>query len=254
MADEGKNEADVWTLIKSVQETYDIVTLYLEGDDAKFAERKAGQFVSVSLPSQEGWSAPHPFTISSAPEDKILSITVKKSGSFTGALHELPPGSKLRCLGPLGKFCRDIDSQPAIVMIGGGIGITPFLSVLRHFRNISSVNKITLIWINKTRADVFAQNEIAELSKLLNLTIIHCLSREADVQDFFQAQFPNILYEKGHLSLDILKKYKVEKNAAFYLCGPPPMMDSALAGLAGLQIFQSSIEREMFVWHPSGQP
>ncbi|MEN6624048.1 MAG: FAD/NAD-binding family oxidoreductase, partial [Smithella sp.] len=235
MTDAEKNEADVWTLIKSVKETYDIATLYLEGDNAKFAKRKAGQFASVSLQRPEGWSTPHPFTISAAPEDKILSITVKKLGSFTAALHELPPGSKFRCLGPLGNFCRDIDSKPAITMIGGGIGITPFLSVLRHFRIISSVNKITLFWINKTRVDVFAQNEIAEFSKLLNLTIIHCFSREAEVQDFFQAQFSNVFYEKGHFSLDILKKHKVEREAAFYLCGPPPMMDSALAELEGLQ-------------------
>lgn len=254
MTDAEKNEADVWTLIKSVKETYDITSLHLEGGNAKFAKRKAGQFASVSLQCPEGWSTPHPFTISSAPEDKILSITVKKLGSFTTALHELPPGSKLRFWGPLGKFCRDIDSKPAVVMISGGIGITPFLSVLRHFRNISSANKITLFWINKTSADVFAQNEIAELSQLLNLTIIHCFSRETEVQGYFQAKFPNIFYEKGHLSLDILKKHKAEKEAAFYLCGPPAMMDSTLAELEGLQVPQSSIEQERFVWRPPGQP
>ncbi len=92
-------------------------------------------------------------------------------------------------------------------MMAGGVGITPFLSVLRHFKNIKAGNKVTLFWANKAIADVFSSDEIEEMTQELSLTVVHCLSREDDVQRHFQQQYPHILYEKGRLSEDILKRY-----------------------------------------------
>jgi NAD(P)H-flavin reductase len=249
----GQDQMNICTVVKVVPENYDIYSLYLEGSDEKLANRKAGQFVSIRIMRPDGWSEPHPFTMAGAPEDPILCLTIKKEGKFTSAIPDLKPGTPVKCMGPLGIFCKDIDTKPVIVMMAGGVGITPFLSVLKHFKNIKAGNKVTLFWANKAIADVFSSDEIEEMTQELSLTVVHCLSREDDVQRYFQQKYPHILYEKGRLSGDILKRHGVTKDATFFLCGPPSMMEAALKELDNLHVDPSAVKQENFTWQESSQ-
>jgi predicted ferric reductase len=244
----GQEQKNIWKVVKVVPENHDSNSLYLEGPGEGFTRRKAGQYASIRIMRPEGWSEPHPFTISGAPEDALIRLTIKKEGKFTSAIGELLPGAPVKCMGPLGVFCKDIDSKPAIVMIAGGVGITPFLSVLRHFRNIKSTNKVTLFWANKTIEDTFSTEEMRQMSMELNLNVVHCLSRDDDVSRYVDTLHPNIYYEKGRLNEDILKRHGVIRDEAFYLCGPPPMMESALNDLQNVGVSADSVEREKFSW------
>jgi NAD(P)H-flavin reductase len=239
---------NIWKIVKVVPENLDTYSLFLEGSDEKMAKRRAGQFVSLSIMTPDGWSAPHPFSIAGAPEDPVLRLTIKKAGQFTSAIPDLKPGTEVRCMGPIGAFCKDIDAKPLVVMMAGGVGITPFLSVLRHFRNIKAKNIVTLFWVNKTMEDVFATDEIQAMTRDLALTVVYCLSRADDVQGYYRQEYPGVFYEKGRLSGDILKRYGATKDASFYLCGPPPMMESALAEVGSLNVEQNAIENENFAW------
>jgi predicted ferric reductase len=243
-----QDQKNIWRVIKVVPENHDTNSLYLEGSDDGFSHRKAGQYVSIRIMRPEGWSEPHPFTISGAPEDSLLRLTIKKAGNFTSAIPDLKPGSPVKCMGPLGVFCKEIDAKPAIVMIAGGVGITPFLSVLRHFRNIKAGNKVTLFWVNKTIEDVFCSDEIKDMTLTLDLMVIQCLSREDDISRYSQQQYPRVLYESGRLTGEMLKRYGITEKAAFYLCGPPPMMDFELEELKALGVDPASVEREKFSW------
>ena len=244
----GQEQKNIWKVVKVVPENHDTNSLYLEGSGEGFILRKAGQYASIRIMRPDGWSEPHPFTISAAPEDALLRFTIKKVGKFTSAIGELKPGAPVKCMGPLGVFCKDIDAKPSIVMIAGGVGITPFLSVLRHFRNIKAPNKVTLLWANKGIEDIFSTEEIKQMSGELSLNVVHCLSRDDDVDRYVDTQYANVFYEKGRLSEDILKKHGVVSDAAFYLCGPPPMMESALNDLQKLGVAPDSVEREKFSW------
>ncbi|MGZ3592500.1 MAG: FAD/NAD-binding family oxidoreductase [Syntrophales bacterium] len=239
---------NIWKIVKVVLENNDTYSLYLEGSDERMAKRRAGQFVSLSIMTPDGWSAPHPFSIANAPEDPVLCLTIKKTGQFTSAIPDLKPGTEVRCMGPIGLFCKDIDTKPAIVMMAGGVGITPFLSVLRHFRNIKAKNIAILFWVNKTMEDVFATDEIQAMTKDLTLRVVYCLSRADDVEGYYRQEYPGVFYEKGHLSGDILSRHWTSKEASFCLCGPPPMMESTLAELGKLNVDQKAIEKENFVW------
>jgi predicted ferric reductase len=244
----GQEQKNIWKAVKVVPENHDTNSLYLEGPGEGFMLRKAGQYASIRIMRPDGWSEPHPFTISGAPEDALLRLTIKKEGKFTSAIGDLLPGAPVKCMGPLGVFCKDIDAKPEIVMIAGGVGITPFLSVLRHFRNIKASNKITLFWSNKTIEDIFTLDEIKQMTRELNLNVVHCLSRDDDVSRYVDTFYPNVFYEKGRLNEDILKRHVVVMDAAFYLCGPPPMMESAQNDLQKVGVAPDSVEREKFSW------
>jgi NAD(P)H-flavin reductase len=243
-----QDRKNILKIIKVVPENHDTNSLYLEGPDHGYMGRKAGQYVSIRIMRPDGWSEPHPFTISGAPEDALLRLTIKKEGKFTSAIPELKPGAFVKCMGPLGVFCKDIDAKPVIVMLAGGVGITPFLSVLRHFKNIKAGNSVSLFWANKTKEDVFCSDEIMQMSQNLNLKVVHCLSRDDDVARYVQQQYPRVVYEKGRLTEDILKRHGVTKDASFYLCGPLPMMESALDDLQKVGVEPVSVEREKFSW------
>ena len=243
---------NTWNVVKVVPENHDTHSLYLEGSDEKFARRKAGQFASLSIMSPDGCSDPHPFSIAGAPEDPVLRLTIKKAGKFTSAIPDLKTGTPVKCMGPIGLFCKDIDNKPKIVMMAGGVGVTPFLSVLRHFRNIKAGNIVTLFWVNKTMEDVFATDEIQEMTRGLTLRVVYCLSRADDVEGYYRQEYPGVFYEKGRLSGQILKRHGATKDASFYLCGPPPMMESALTEVGSLNVDQSAVEKESFTWLGKG--
>jgi predicted ferric reductase len=236
----------IWKVVKTEPENYDTTSLYLEGDDEKFRKRRAGQWLSLRILRVDGWSEPHPFTISCAPEDEILRLTIKRVGAFTSSIPELKPGTPLKCEGPFGAFCKNIDQKENIVMIAGGVGITPFLSVSRHFRNIKAPNRVTLFWTNKTIDDAFAADELKEMTKELNLTTVHTLSRQKEVEIYVHEDTPKVSWLSGYVTREVLRKYVDFSDPSFYLCGPPKMQDFVLGELEACGVDPQSVEKEKF--------
>lgn len=249
--DEGtamQDRKNICTVIKVEPENQEINSLYLQAEGDAFSARTAGQYASIRTVRPEGWSEPHPFTLSGAPEDPYIRMTIKKEGPFTSAIPNLKPGDQVKCMGPLGVFCMDIDTKPAIVLIAGGVGITPFLSVLRHFRNKRLANAVTLFWVNRGKDDIICSDEIKAMTKELGLTVIHALSRDENALSYNDPAHPRVVYEKGRLNSEVFKRHGVSTSAAFYLCGPPPMMESALADLNQMGIPPEAVEQEKFSW------
>ncbi|MBI5842921.1 MAG: ferredoxin reductase family protein [Chloroflexi bacterium] len=97
---------------------------------------RAGQFLYVHFDSDKVLEEPHPFTISSAPREENLRVSIKASGDWTQHLHEhLKPGATAYVDGPYGEFNYKPGSKKQI-WIAGGIGITPFLSWMRDFDDL----------------------------------------------------------------------------------------------------------------------
>jgi predicted ferric reductase len=239
-------------VVKVIKENRDITSLYIEGYDEAFTRRRAGSFLTLKIMQNDGWSEAHPFTISCAPEDPQLRVTIKRLGEFTTRVHSLEPGAPVMVAGPYGLFCKDIDANEYIVMIAGGVGITPFLSVLRHFRNIRAKNRILLIWSNKGLEEAFALDELKAMTKDIPLKIVHNLSREpegADMARYADEAFPDVVYESGRCTRHLMKKHiDLSAKPAVYLCGPPPMQDFVIGELEAIGIDPKSIKKESFTW------
>lgn len=231
--------------IREVRPENELVTsLFIEGElEPAFQKRRPGQFLSIQTMDESGWSKPHPFTISNAPEDDFLQMTIKNVGTFTSAIRSLKPGCEVRCRGPFGSFCSGIESQPKVVMLAGGIGITPFLSVLRHFDRMGFSGESTLIWANNRLQDLFAMDELASMTQRSKFRLIHVIMEEcADLL----AQDPHCLYERGYLTPEIFERHRIPMDAAFYLCGSPVMQEYALRQLAAYGVDPNQVEKESF--------
>lgn len=237
-------------ITRVVPENYNITSLVFTGEGVeRFSGRLAGQFLRVSVLMGGQWSDEHPFTISNPPGEDEIQVTVKAVGAFTTSLRTVTVGTEARVRGPYGTFCKDIGNQPRIIMIAGGIGITPFLSVLRHFRNTRARNTMTVFWSNNLVSDIIRRDELREISAVLDLKIVHVLWKEERPQEY-AAGTENECFERGLLTPEILRRHADIAGSAIYLCGPPKMNEHVLEALASCGIDPSTVNAERFVYTP----
>jgi hypothetical protein len=115
---------------------------------------RAGQAVAVRLiepPETDAKGNQRAFSIASAPsQDRIVVATRMRDTAFKRSLRKLSPGAKVQIRGPIGRFVLDpVDTAPA-VMLAGGIGITPMLSMLRESLAAGHTRAIYLFYSNRT--------------------------------------------------------------------------------------------------------
>jgi len=214
----------------------------LEPEQEGLATHAPGQFALVTFESARLPREEHPWTISSSPaKGPGLQFAVKESGDFTRRIHELQEGDRARIRGPYGLFSHlalEKGQGTEIVMIAGGVGVTPFLSMLRHMANAGDTRKVTLIWSNKTAEDILWRDELNTLSPTLpGLTVHHVLTRQADWDGF-----------TGRLDAKLLQQLLAghSRGSHVFLCGPPSMMGSVKAELRRCGFKKEQVHTEEF--------
>lgn len=177
-----------------------------------------GQFVIFSFHSKHISREPHPFTLSSTPtRPQCLQITVRASGDWTRNIGRIAEGDRVHVQGPFGRFSHFFnDPDREMVMIAGGIGITPMLSMLRYLSDRQDHRAITLIWSNRTRDDMVHSEDLDDLAaKLTGLRLLLIFTQKAEAGSPF-----------GRLNSEKLTEMlsACSRQSAVFLCGPVQMM------------------------------
>jgi len=188
------------------------------------------------LPTEE-----HPFTISSDPlGGETLASTIKASGDFTRRIGELRPGDRASVSPPYGRFSYVLHpDETDLVFVAGGIGITPFISMIRHLRSASADRTVLLLYGNRTEADVVFREELAagEAAERPRLRVVHVLSQPSASWDG----------ETGFIDGEKLERLCGElRGKGFYVCGPPPMMRQVTRALRRLGVPSARVHYERF--------
>ena len=199
-----------------------------------------GQFSFITLASTHVSSEEHPFTIASSPTKSAgLEFIVRTTGDWTGQLKNLQPQDRVFIDGPFGLFSHLLLSeQKEIIMVAGGIGVTPMLSMLRYMADQNDQRKITLIWSNQTPDYIILPHEFENLAALLKgLRIVHVLTRA-----------PEYNGEQGHLDRPQLKRLlsNCSRSSAVFVCGPAQMMEDVHSRLVSLGFQRQMIFMERF--------
>ncbi|NMO01417.1 2Fe-2S iron-sulfur cluster binding domain-containing protein [Gordonia sp. TBRC 11910] len=218
---------DVRTTITAIEPmTADIVSVKLDLTEPTEFEFKAGQFCDIHIPGHDDTT--RSFSLATTPSNpKQLEFLIKKysGGLFAGMLDStLQPGQPLSLTGPYGSFTIKDGHVLPIVLIGGGAGMAPVLSLLRHASETGLNRPMRFYYGARTAADLFYLDEIAALgASIAEFSFTACLSESTDDLP------PGVSVEHGMVT-DIVERN--EPNLArteVYLCGPPPMVDAALA-------------------------
>jgi predicted ferric reductase len=225
------------------RETPDAWTLTLAPrDGANIDPGLPGQFrfVWLRLPSLGGED--HPFTVASAPDASgRLSFTVKGSGDFTQHIHRAAPGDPACLSPPFGRFSYPLHPrEDALVFVGGGIGITPLMSMIRHLRATGDDREVLLLYGNRREADIAFREELAAIAAQgpPRLRVVHVLSRPG----------PDWTGEVGRLERALLQRRLGDTTGkGYYVCGPPGMLQDTVRALRSLGVPSARLHHERFV-------
>lgn len=189
-----------------------------------------GQFVFIGfdqpgLPKEE-----HPFSLTSSPRDNYLTIAVKEEGDYTKKLMDLSIKSLVKVEGGFGRFSYILYPIKKQIWVGGGIGITPFISMAKSLVNYSSY-QIDLYYAAKNEGEAIYLKLLTKIAESgVGLKFIPYYSQ---TQGRLAAK--NIF----DISRDVLEK-------EIFICGPPPMMKSLSEQFVKLGVKRSRIHTEEF--------
>ena len=225
-----------FVVARVTQETGDVTSIYIEGHNMAAFPVEAGQFMIVRfLAPGFRWEA-HPFSVSRRPGGKQLRLTIKQLGDFTRRVPDLKPGTRVIIDGAHGIFTMRNSASPKVLMIAGGIGITPIRSLAEEM--ILAGRDIVLIYANRTRALTVFDKELDELARdsAGRLRIVHVMSNE-----------PNWSGEKGRIDRESIERLVPDlRERDVFLCGPPPMMKSIRSALSSLGVDPARLHYERF--------
>ncbi|MEK7159193.1 MAG: FAD-dependent oxidoreductase [Patescibacteria group bacterium] len=195
---------------------------------------KPGQFVNITL-AQDDVKITHCMTIASTPHEPELLVAARLTGSaYKNILEKLKPGDTIDFSKPLGSFTLQKSKLPA-VFIAGGIGITPFLSILKDAEENKSARQFVLFYFNKEKSGATFLTELSAL-QLPNYNFIPVMTDDV--------AWPG---EHGYLTETLLKKHLNIKQDDYYVVGPPRMVKESVELLKKLSVPNEQIKSEEFI-------
>ena len=187
----------------------------------------SGQFVFIriidGLLSQEE----HPFSMTSNPETKELKLAIKQLGDYTKNLDKLAPGIKVKLEGPFGIFSYTKAQHKNQIWIAGGIGITPFLSMLQAMQKETGY-KVDFYYCVKNRSEAVFLGMLENISPAVKVIPFY-----SDLQ--------------GYITADEIEKLSGGlRDKDIFLCAPPVMMRSLKKQLSAKGVFLDLLHSEEF--------
>jgi ferredoxin-NADP reductase len=239
-----------------VDETPQCRSFYLTPEDGRPLPRfEPGQYLTLHLPTADPMRPlVRCYSLSDRPRDDYYRVTVKRiggphgrprpaAGRGSGYLHrEAGPGSVLHAEAPQGAFFLDPTDELPVVLVGGGIGITPLVSMAAMLVHRGDARPAYLaVGFRNSREHPFRLQlqELATQAPSLRMDVSYSQPLAVDVEGLdFQ--------HRGRVDLDHLKRVLPSNNFRFYLCGPAGMMESLVPGLIAWGVPKEHIHYEAF--------
>jgi propane monooxygenase reductase component len=233
----------VQTTVAQVAElTHDIRLLRLKVDDDEPLQFRPGQYVDILIPGHDDEHRSFSMAnTSSAPDELEFMIKLYPGGRFSGLLADgsLKAGDTLSVTGPYGVFTLRESSPRRLVFIGGGAGMAPILCLLRSMAEARVERPAAYYYGARTAADLFHIEELERLgSALPEFTFVPALSEAGDDNGWSG--------ETG-LITDVVDRSEGDlAEVDAYLCGPPPMVDAAIALLEARGVPEAHVYFDKF--------
>lgn len=221
------------------------------GDTRTIVVRPAGHDGFAFEPGQFAWlitggspwsSQQHPLSIASSAErsaDAAIEFAIKGVGDWSReVVPRLASGTRVWVEGPFGAFTTERKAGQGFVLIAGGSGIAPFRSMLLTMRDRGDRRHVLLFYAAHDETRMIFREEIESLRHALNLDVVYV----------FEAPRSDASGERGLLTADLLRRHLPPqyRRYAFFVCGPPPMMDAVEAMLIDAGVPPGSIDTERF--------
>jgi predicted ferric reductase len=201
-----------------------------------------GQFAWINLGATPFHMEQHPISMSScgdAPLNGEIAFTIRALGDWSGqGVPRLQPGQRVWIEGPYGSFSIDVEEGPGYVFIAGGVGITPFASMLETMAVREDHRPVVLFFGARAEGDLTLRAALESLAPKLNLKLVYVLEHPS----------PGWKGATGFINATVLRQ-NLPKNFQHFqilICGPAPLMDLMEKELPSLGIPADRIHAERF--------
>ncbi|WP_251551799.1 NO-inducible flavohemoprotein [Neobacillus muris] len=257
MYDEAENQHGGWegfrgfVVDRKVAESEVITSFYLKPEDQReIADFKPGQYISIKLEIPgEKFTHIRQYSLSDAPGQDFYRISVKREantqnpdGVVSNYLHDhINEGDILKVSVPAGDFVLDTQNTSPLVLLSGGVGLTPMISMLKTVVNLQPNRKVTFIHAAANSGVHALRDEIEEFSKNHNVSsyVFYDSPTEEDRKNHrFDVE--------GFVTKEWLQNNLHAGESEFYFCGPVPFMKAMNRALKELGVHEEQIHFEFF--------
>ena len=218
---------------KIVEESPDVYSIIMKGRDLVKLRAEGGQFFEWRFMARGHFLVAHPYSLSAAPTANYIRITVKGLGDHSRSMVTIKPGTRVLIEGPYGAFRAGQAKKKRVVMIGGGIGVTPVRALLDEFKNSVHVDFIYRV---SREEDLALRGELDQIAaESGGFTKIHYMvgSRREHPMD------------AAHL----LSVVPTVRESDIYVCGPKPLVGAVVQAAQDLGIDSDRVHHEEFEFH-----
>jgi len=209
-----------------------VVSIHISGRRLDELAAQPGQFFLWRFLTPSGWWQAHPFSLSAPPTPKRLRITVKSLGDYTGRLQSIKKGTRVFAEGPYGTFTEERRHQRRVLLVAGGIGITPLRALLDTF---TPDDDVVMLYRVVRADDVIFADELRRFANEQHITI-HVITGSEIGDD-----------RTDLLGIPALRKGVPDiATRECFLCGPPALVDALRRRLPHLGVPHDRIHFERF--------
>ncbi|MEK4360903.1 NO-inducible flavohemoprotein [Paenibacillus sp. FSL M8-0212] len=238
---------------KKVQESEVITSFYLVPDDGQpIASYEPGQYISIKIqPEAQSFTQIRQYSLSDTPGKPYYRISVKRErgvlerpdGVISMYLHDhIEEGSLVELSAPAGDFTLNADDKRPVVLLSGGVGLTPMISMLNTLVNLNENCTITFLHASPNGQSHAFRDHVNSLAKRnQGVKAYYCYTQPED-SDHENEYF----HKEGYMDAVWLRQVIDELDATYYLCGPVSFMRVVYTELLALGVAADNIHYEFF--------
>jgi predicted ferric reductase len=210
-----------------------VISVIMRGRKLNKLAAEGGQFFGWRFFARGHLLMSHPYSLSASPSQHLLRITVKDLGDHSRSLAFLKPGTRVLVEGPYGAFTAGRSSRPHVVLVGGGVGITPIRAIMEEFRDSVQMD---VIFRASRQEDLVLRQELDYLAAQSAGTIrIHYLVGS-------RKQYP--------MDAKAMRKLVPRfSDSDIYICGPGPLVDAVREAARDCGVPKNRFHDEAFAFH-----
>ncbi len=208
-----------------------VVSIVMRGRNLEKLGAQGGQFFGWRFMTPGQWWISHPYSLSAAPTSHYMRVTVKELGDASSSIKKLKPGTRVFFEGPYGTFVADKATRGHVVLVGGGVGITPLRALLEEFDMTKSID---VIFRASKDEDLVLRKELDELADARGARVHYLVGNR-------QTHPMNAKY--------IMKFVPAFRDSDVYVCGPTPLVEAVREAALACGIPKNRFHDEAFEFH-----
>ena len=219
-----------------VMERPGVASIWISGNDFEKLPMRAGQWFGIRLLTSDGWWRSNPYSLSAGPDARRIRFTVEALGDSSRRIQRVSPGTRVFLEGPYGVLTGAVRTREKVLLVAGGIGITPLRALLEVLP--ARRGDLALLYRAGNKDDLVFKQELTKIGDARGARI-----------DFITGSRDKYAFSDDPLSAGGLQAaYPDILERDVYLCGSPRMMERVEKSLQEIGLKKSQIHLERFSW------